>query len=137
MSNTISKSRGTLGVSTFVDGERCHICRTEPGARRINLDGIWTVLGDACVGELVSALASPSNQDPYAPEPRERKPYVDPHRAYEGEHITTVTPQTRGANFLVTCACGWRVNCTTTRVAFAEESAAGHLRDMARWKVDA
>ena len=66
MDNKVSVNRGTLGVSTFTDGERCHVCRVEPGFVRLNIDGIWHVLGAVCVLALQEFIAHPTDVDPRA-----------------------------------------------------------------------
>lgn len=64
MKNEISVGRSTMGVKKF-DGERCHICRSSSDTNtvRINLDGIWTVLGEQCQAKLKWMLNQPLEDD--------------------------------------------------------------------------
>ena len=133
--NEINHGRQGMGVRLMpdnLDSGYCHLC-IEVAVVRTNLGGVYTSLCAEHRDALRAMLDDP------APAPGSRvhevakvEPYRDPYLSYEGEHVTTVTPQTRGANFLVTCTCGYSVGCATNNPGFAQESADYHLRDIAR-----
>lgn len=137
ISNVINHGRDSMGVRLMpdnLDSGYCHIC-TEVAVVRTNLGGVYTSLCDAHRDALRAMLDAPAPapvlHGPDVHHVGAVAPYRDPYLNYEGEHVTTVTPQRRGANFRVTCTCGWTVGCATTNPGFAQESADGHLRDVA------